>query len=165
MEKTALLLEYLKEQYAQARQHETRQTNATTFLTAAAGVILGLMFKDGIPRPDTWWIGLVVFLIGLANLWINNAHFEGNRFHTSVAGATRRALETAITGWAIDGSDKPTTIRSKILEEHGLRGPDISIGYKVHRALRFVPIGIMAVGIVVVVAALLTNKSPCAGDL
>ena len=130
MEKTALLLEYLKEQYAQARQHETRQTNATTFLTAAAGVILGLMFKDGIPRPDTWWIGLVVFLIGLANLWINNAHFEGNRFHTSVAGATRRALETAITGWAIDGSDKPTTIRSKILEEHGLRGPDISIGYK-----------------------------------
>jgi len=123
VEKTALLLEYLKEQYAQARQHETRQTNATTFLTAAAGVILGLMFKDGIPRPDTWWIGLVVFLIGLANLWINNAHFEGNRFHTSVAGATRRALETAITGWAIDGSDNLRPSEARFLKSTAYAAP------------------------------------------
>jgi hypothetical protein len=40
MDQTALLLEYLKEQYTQARQHETRETNATTFLTALAGALL-----------------------------------------------------------------------------------------------------------------------------
>ncbi|MBB3695853.1 hypothetical protein [Sphingomonas sp. BK580] len=47
MDASQLLLEYLKEQYAQARQHETRQAAATTFLTAAGGAVLGVAVKDG----------------------------------------------------------------------------------------------------------------------
>jgi hypothetical protein len=92
MDQTTLLLEYLKEQYAQARQHETRQTNATTFLTAAAGVVLGLALKDGAIHSTSWFAGVIMMLIGVANWLINKAHFEGNRYHTAVAGRTRRNL-------------------------------------------------------------------------
>jgi hypothetical protein len=156
MDQTQLLLEYLKEQYTQARQHETRQTNATTFLTAAAGVLLGIAFKEGALRSETWWVGLLIFLVGLANLVINEAHYAGNRFHTAVAGRTRRALEEAITTWTVD---RPSEIRREILEKHGLKGPDVAIGQKVYSALRFVPIGVMVVGVVIAAATWLLSKS------
>jgi hypothetical protein len=96
MEKTALLLEYLKEQYTQARQHETRQTNATTFLTAAAGAILGFVFKDGVVNAKSLWMGIVILGVGVANYQINSVHFKGNRFHTDLAGETRKELEKAL---------------------------------------------------------------------
>lgn len=86
MDFTTLLVEYLKEQYTQARQHETRQTTSTAFLTAASGVLLGLSLKDGAIKPDGWWIGALIILVGLANWWINEAHQIGNRFHTKLAG-------------------------------------------------------------------------------
>jgi hypothetical protein len=149
MDQTEFLLEYLKEQYAQARQHETRQTNATTFLTAAAAAILALAFKDGTPRKEMWWVGIVVVLIGAANLAINQAHYRGNRYHTTVAGKTRKALEKAITAWTVD---KPTKIRTDALAEfQSKKKPDPSIGETVHRALTFVPVGIALVGAAVVV--------------
>ena len=160
MEKTELLLEYLKEQYAQARQHETRQTNATTFLTAAAAVVLGFVVKDGELRPEVWWLGIIVALIGAANLWINEAHFEGNRLHTAIAGETRRALENAIGDWTEFGpahapeSDRPTHLRKKALADKGLRGPNVSVGGKVHAALRIVPIGVILIGIAIAVLGL-----------
>lgn len=145
MDQTALLLEYLKEQYTQARQHETRQTNATTFLTAAAAVLLSVMLRDGLTHPETWWIGLAVALVGLANWLINKAHYKGNRFHTTAAGKTRRALEEAIGAWTVS---KPSEIRSEALLELGLRGPGISVGEKVHAALQRVPIGVIVVGVI-----------------
>jgi len=157
MDKTTLLLEYLKEQYAQARQHETRQTNATTFLTAAAAVVLGFVFKDGALRPEVWWVGIIVALIGVANLWINEAHFKGNRLHTAIAGKTRRALEAAINGWRED--DRPTQLRRAALADHGLKGPNVSVGKIVHSALRIVPIGVTCTGVVVLALGLYTKYS------
>jgi hypothetical protein len=135
MEKTQLQLEYLKEQYAQARQHETLRTNVTTFLTAAVGVLLGFIFKEGKLNPDLWWAGVVVALIGVANFLINRAHYKGNRLHTAIAGKTRHALEKAIQGWA---DDTPTQLRKEALEEHGLKGPGISVGGIVQRAIQIV---------------------------
>ena len=151
MDQTEFLLEYLKEQYTQARQHETRETNATTFLTALAGALLGLAFKEGAIRPESWWIGALLVLIGLTNWWINRVHFKGNRFHTAVAGETRRSLEKAISEWTVL---KPTDIRKKILIDHELRGPESSIGQNVHEALSWVPRGVIALGILVILAAL-----------
>jgi hypothetical protein len=145
MEKTQLQLEYLKEQYAQARQHETLRTNATAFLTAAAGVFFGLIVKDGKLTPQFWWAGLIVALIGVANLWINKAHFRGNRLHTAIAGKTRRAIEDGIEGWTT--KDKPTQLRSEALEEHGLKGSDISVGGIVHAAVQLIPIGVVLLGL------------------
>jgi hypothetical protein len=148
MEKTQLQLEYLKEQYAQARQHETLRTNVTTFLTAAVGVLLGLVFKEGRLNPDLWWAGVAVALIGVANFLINRAHYKGNRLHTAIAGKTRLAIEKAIQGWA---DDTPTQLRKEALEEHGLKGPGISVGGIVQRAIQIVPIGVMLLGIILAV--------------
>jgi hypothetical protein len=150
MDQTALLLEYLKEQYTQARQHENREANTTTFLTALAGGLLGLGFKDGVIRPESWWIGALLILVGLANWWINSVHFKGNRYHTAVAGETRRSLEKAIAGWTVS---KPTDIRRKILADHGLKGPESSIGKSVHDALSWVPWGVIALGVLVILLA------------
>ena len=144
MEKTQLQLEYLKEQYTQARQHETLRTNVTTFLTAAAGVTLGLIFKGGELSSALWWAGIIVALIGAANYWINRAHFRGNRFHTAMAGETRRAIEKSTQGWT---DDTPTQIRSKVLKDHGFEGPKISIGGTIQSAIQLVPIGLMILGV------------------
>jgi hypothetical protein len=146
MDKTQLQLEYLKEQYAQ--QHETLRTTVTTFLTAAAGIALGLIVKEGKLSRQLWWAGLVVALIGLANFLINRAHFKGNRLHTAIAGKTRRAIENAITGWT---NDEPTKLRKEALEEHGLRGPNISVGEIVQAAIQKIPIGIMVLGMVLAI--------------
>ena len=148
MESSQLLLEYLKEQYTQARQHETRQSTATSFLTGAAAVILGFALKDGALISSDWWIGILVILIGAANWWINRAHHRGNRFHTKLAGKTRRALETGCPKWS---GEKPTELRQEALKESGLSGPDVSIGQIVYCALQFIPIGVMATGVAVVI--------------
>ena len=93
MEASQLLLEYLKEQYTQARQHETRQTAATTLLTAAGAAILSLSSNNGHFLQDRWWVGIIVALLGAANIGILTAHHLGNRFHTKLAGKVRHRLE------------------------------------------------------------------------
>jgi hypothetical protein len=143
MEPTQLLIEYLKEQYAQARQHETRQTAATTFLTATAGAVLGLALKDGHLLKTQWWIGLVVAGLGLANIRILDAHQIGNRFHTRLAGKVRRRLEE-ICDW--EGGKTATDLRIEALCELELNGPDITIGGMVHSRLRLIPILMVALG-------------------
>lgn len=151
MDQTGLLIEYLKEQYTQARQHENRQTTSTSFLTGAAGIVLGFAVKDGMPKPHAWWLGIVLVLIGAANLWINRQHFIGNRFHTALAGETRRAIESAIEPWTVD---RPTFLRNTVLKNHNLKGPDASIGKSIHGALRVVPIGVILIGIAIGAIAL-----------
>ena len=148
MESSELLLEYLKEQYAQARQHETRQTAATSFLTGVAAVILGFTFKDGALKPSNWWIGVLIVAVGAASLWINKAHYDGNRFHTKLAGKTRRALENVCTNWI---EKKPTQLRQEALKESGLDGPDVSIGKKTYCALQIIPVSVVLTGLAVII--------------
>jgi hypothetical protein len=147
MEKTQLQLEYLKEQYTQARQHETLRTNVTTFLTAAAAVILGLIFKEG-SSQQLWWGGLLVAAIGAANWWINRAHFLGNRFHTTLAGKARRAIEEDIKGWS---NDRPSDLRREVVKEYHLDGPGVSLGGKIQEAIQLVPAGIVFLGLLMAV--------------
>ncbi len=146
MDASELLIEYLKEQYTQSRQHETRQTAATTFLTAAAGAVLGLALKDGHLLKAQWWIGLVVAGIGLANIGILGAHQIGNRFHTRLAGKVRRRLE-GMCDW--QGGQTATDLRIEALQEMGLDGPDVTIGGMVHARLRLIPMLMVALGLLV----------------
>jgi hypothetical protein len=152
MEQNNLLLEYLKEQYTQTRQHETRQTNATTFLTAAAGAVIALALKDGELHPVSWLAGIVVFLVGLANWWINEAHYIGNRFHNSLAGLVRHALEDTLGQWP--PGTKPSELRKIAIVQHGLRGSAPSIGAFVHQAIQKIPIGVMLVGVAIFVLSI-----------
>lgn len=146
MDTSQLLLEYLKEQYTQARQHETRQTAATTFLTAAAGAVLGFAVRDGHLLREQWWLGLVVASLGLANIAILRAHQLGNRFHTNLAGKVRRRLEE-MCEW--DGRKTASELRIEALEDMGLRGPKVTIGGKVHERLRLIPTLMVTVGLAV----------------
>jgi hypothetical protein len=148
MEHQALLMEYLKEQYQQARQHETRQTNATVFLTAAAGAVFGYMAKNGIIEDGSIWFGLILIFLGGANCWINKAHFNGNRFHVKLAGKVRREIERSIESWP-KSIKKTSTLRQEALSDMGLLGPDVSIGENVYRALQVVPIGVFILGSVI----------------
>jgi len=148
MESPELLLEYLKEQYAQARQHETRQTNTTAFISAGAGALIGFAGKDGVLIQTAWWVGAALIYLGIVNFWINQAHQIGNRFHTKLAGLTRHALEDASTGWTVS---KPTELRAKTLTEMGLRGPRISIGTIVYTRLCFVPLALIGIGIFILI--------------
>ena len=150
MEPTSLLLEYLKEQYTQARQHETRQTAATTFLTAAAGLLLGGDACEYL-KSNNWETALLIFLIGLANWQINEANFKGNRFHARLAGYTRIELEKALSPWPADIAT-PTALRDRALKELGIIG---NVGEKVHQAMRLVPIGVMVIGILLLISAVL----------
>jgi peptidoglycan/LPS O-acetylase OafA/YrhL len=150
MEASSLLLEYLKEQYTQARQHETRQTAATTFLTAAAGAILGLAIKDGHLLKTQWWLGAVVACLGLANYGILAAHQLGNRFHTRLAGKVRRRLED-MCDWG--GGKNATELRIEALREMELNGPDVTIGGQVYNRLRLIPILVVCVGVIVAILA------------
>ena len=148
MDQNTLLLEYLKEHYTQARQHETRQTSSTTFLTATSAVIISLAFKDGHTCNTFWQLGLLLFFIGGINWWIIRAHFIGNRFHTSVAGETRRALEKSIQSWTVDNT---SIIRERVIAIFNLKGPKAGIGKSIYEALRLVPIFFMLLGVVFVV--------------
>lgn len=151
MEKSQLLLEYLKEQYTQARQHETRQTAATTFLTTASGAILGLSMSGGKIMHDQWWLGLVVAGLGFANLLILSAHHIGNRFHTSLAGKVRRRLEEICDG---DSGLTTADLRQQALEDMKLSGPDVSIGAIVYKRLRLIPWLIVVAGLLVAILAI-----------
>jgi hypothetical protein len=151
LEHTELLVEYLREQYTQARQHETRQTTATSFLTSAAAVLLGFALKDGELKFSDWWIGLIIILIGFASWWVNHAHFKGNRFHVKLAGKTRHAIEDSIKKWPVN---KPTELRQSALDELNLSGPDVSIGKVVYNAVQLIPIGVMAVGLAIIIFAI-----------
>jgi hypothetical protein len=152
MDQADLLMEYLKEQYTQARQHETLRTNATTFLTAAAGITIGFLFKEGQFQPDLWWIGGLIALIGVANFLINRAHFFGNRFHTSLAGKTRHALEERLGPWT---GNAPTDLRQVVLEQYDMAGPGKSVGGRVNKAIMCVPIGVICVGLLIVLLGIL----------
>ena len=151
VDQSQILLEYLKEQYTQSRQHESRQSTATAFLLAAAGTLIGFAIKDEFLKPGTWWLGLVIFLLGAANAWINHAHFRGNRFHVKLAGKVRKALEDTCTEWTVQ---RPTALRQMALQELGLNGPDVSIGKFVYRALQIIPVFIMAAGLLLVILSL-----------
>jgi ABC-type transport system involved in cytochrome bd biosynthesis fused ATPase/permease subunit len=155
MDAAQLLTEYLKEQYAQARQHENRQTAATTFLTAAAAAILSLAVKDGEIHQRQWWLGIVVALIGFANVRILSAHHLGNRFHTRLAGKVRRRLER-MCDW--DGEPTATDLRIEALEEMGLRGPDVTIGGRVHGRLRSIPVLLVVLGVSIAIGAAYFGK-------
>ncbi|HMI20570.1 MAG TPA: hypothetical protein VK533_13615 [Sphingomonas sp.] len=152
MEASQFLLEYIKEQYTQARQHETRQTAATTFLTAASGAILGLALKDGHLLRGQWWCGLVIIGLGLANVAILAAHQLGNRFHTKLAGKVRHRLES-MCQW--DGGKTATDLRIEALCEMGLTGPDVSIGGLVYERLRLIPFLMIGLGILLSIVALI----------
>ncbi|HEX8573567.1 MAG TPA: hypothetical protein VF759_12545 [Allosphingosinicella sp.] len=158
MEASHLLLEYLNEQYTQARQHETRQTAATTFLTAAAAAVLGLAIDGGTLVYQNWWAGVVVGLIGAANLALLSAHQLGNRYHTTLAGKVRREIEDKFIQWG--DAKSPTTLRSEALEKHGLRGAGVSIGAHVYARLKLIPILVMCLGAVVAAGALSIGNDP-----
>jgi hypothetical protein len=120
------------------------RTNTITFLTAAAGAVLAIAFKDGVIRHDNWWIGIIILALGVTNLVIVEAHFRGNRFHTTLAGKTRRELEKPIN-WSVE---KPTQIRTPVAKKFGLN-PEAneSIGSKTQAAIRWIPVGIILLGI------------------
>jgi hypothetical protein len=116
-------------------------------LTAASGVVLGIAFKDGTLGVNTLWTGILVTLIGIANLRINQAHFIGNRFHTALAGNVRRALEDAILPWTVK---KPSDLRLEILEKQGLDKTNVSIARIVQERINIVPVDVTALGILLV---------------
>jgi hypothetical protein len=144
MDQETLLLEYLKHQWSERSFHQDGAIKVTAFLTAAAGVVLGLAFKEGASSSNALASGVVLFLIGLANLKINQAYLIGNRYRNSVSGKSRRALEKAIQKWTVE---TPTEIRKTILLAEGLN-PDVSIGMKIHDALMGIPIATMIIGVI-----------------
>ena len=150
MEPAPLLIEYLKEQYTQARQHETRQTAATTFLTSASAAVLALAVKDGQLIHGQWWLGVTVMCLGLANIGILSAHQIGNRFHTKLAGKVRHRLEE-LCDW--NGGHTPTDLRKEALQEMNLYGPDVSIAGIVYDRLRWIPAVMIAAGLLITIVA------------
>ncbi len=111
--------------------------------------------KDGALQTDRWWLGVVIFSLGLANAWINDAHYRGNRFHVKLAGKTRRALEKSCAVWTVP---TPTELRIEALDESKLNGPDVSIGEIVHQRMQVVPAFIMAIGLLIALHGLLEYK-------
>ena len=149
MDQQTLLLEYLKHQWSERSFHQDGAIKVTAFLTAAAGAVLSLAFKEGANSHSAFASGIVLFLIGLANLKINQAYLIGNRYRNAVSGKTRRALEKAIQRWTVE---TPTEIRKSILLAEGLN-PDVSIGIKIHGALMGIPIATMIIGVILAAAS------------
>jgi hypothetical protein len=149
MDKANLLLEYLKEQYAQARQHETRQTASVTFLTAAAGVVAAFGFKDGAPRESAGVVGLIVAVIGLLGMVVSYVHYVGNRFHTRLSGRVRRALEDELAkGAPWDKDQKPSELRNEVIGGHWwLKEKDRSVGMLTTAALTSIPFATAMLGL------------------
>jgi hypothetical protein len=150
MTKEDLLIACMNEGYVQARQHETRQTASMSFLTPAAFVVLGVAFgaADGTPRSPVV-CGIIVILIGATSWWINRSHNKGRNFYIDFADLARDALEQSIGNWNADGSDKPRSLRNQVVRAMKLSNDD-KIDRMIYRALRLVPMCVMAAGVVTV---------------
>jgi hypothetical protein len=144
MDQETLLLEYLKHQWSERSFHQDGAIKVTAFLTATAGVVLSVALKENASSSNALATGIMLFLVGLANLRINQAYLIGNRYRNSVSGKTRRTLEKAIQKWTVE---TPTEIRKAILLAQGLN-PDVSIGIKIHGALMGIPIATMIIGVI-----------------
>jgi Tryptophan-associated transmembrane protein (Trp_oprn_chp) len=83
-----VLIEYMNEHYAHARDHEALRAQITSILCAAAFVLIGLAISKDAPAG---WVravvGIVVIALGGMNIWINWLH--NNRFDAHVAAADK----------------------------------------------------------------------------
>jgi hypothetical protein len=99
MEPDEVLLAYMNEHYAHARDHEDLRGQITSILCAAAFVLIGFA-GTGTGKPVVLLAaGLIAAALGLLNLQLNGLHESRFDSHTRVARAIRDDFERRL--WVV----------------------------------------------------------------
>lgn len=89
-----VLLELYKDNVTQGRHHETQRSTITTFCFAFAGVLLGLIAKDGTIKHGNRWLAVGLIVVSVLGLLLNLKLYERVQLHMDRARNYRRALNS-----------------------------------------------------------------------
>jgi hypothetical protein len=156
------LWHFYDEHAAQARQHEDLRASITSILAGFAAALVGFAGIGGL-KPSDAPAGVLVILLGALGALLSLKHYERNRFHVQVMHEVRTEIER-LQAHPDSKPSPPGTLRDEAKKKHAerfkLRRQKREAGTWLVRVHLFqlwaaLPLAISAVGVVVVVVALL----------
>ena len=163
------LWRYYDEHAAQARQHETLRATVTSILAGFSAALVGFAGVGGLERADAP-AGVLLIVFGLLGALLSLKHYERNRFHTTVMGTVRGEIETL----RANPKHRPTSpgalrqgAEQKHEDEFSLRRRKAGrserlapwlVRVRLAQLWAALPLAIAVVGVVVLIAALLSNQ-------
>jgi hypothetical protein len=128
----------------------------TSTLAGIAAAVVGLAGLGGL-HPADIPAGIVVTLLGVLGIGLSIKHYERNRFHASILGATRAEIDRAQDSYR-SGVRGTGSIRHEGVELHrqgfhvlGSKPNSRWIGVRLHLLWIGLPFGISLAGILVIV--------------
>ncbi len=150
------LWRFYEEHAAQARQHENLRATVTSTLAGIAAAVVGLAGIGGLHGADIP-AGIVVTMLGLLGVALSTKHYERNRFHTSILGATRSEIDRVHSARRAGVRDT-TSVRREGVEKHqqdfhvvGSKASSPWIGIRLHLLWLGLPLGVTLTGALVIV--------------
>jgi hypothetical protein len=165
------LWRYYDEHAAQARQHETLRATVTGALGGFAVALVGFAGVGGLEAADAP-AGVLLIVFGLLGAPLSLKHYERNRFHTEVMGSVRKEIAT-LRANPKHGPVSTGVLRERAKTKHNqefsLRGRGTDEMEKPRPASPLVrirlwpiwaafPIAIAVVGVVILIASLISGK-------
>lgn len=143
------LWNFYQEQAAQARQHEDLRAAVTSALVGISGTMIALAGLGGLTPADIP-TGIAVVAIGAIGVVLSLKHYERNRFHAKVMGATRSQIDAI----AFSGVGEQSTkgIRG-VAEKANRRDHPLLEPVRLHVLWALLPASVCVLGILVVVFA------------
>ena len=167
------LWRFYDEHADQARQHETLRATVTSILAGFSAALVGFAGVGGLERADAP-AGALLIVFGLLGAPLSLKHYERNRFHTTVMGTVRSEIQT-LRANPRHRPTSPGALRQRAEHKHegefSLRRrarrsstpkPERLAPWLVRVRLAHLwaalPLAIAVVGVVVLIAALSSNK-------
>lgn len=145
------LWRFYEEQAAQVRQHEDLRATVTSTLAAIAAAVVALAGIGGLSSADIP-SGIVVVLLGALGLALSLKHYERNRFHAAIMGATRGEIDRVLFA----GSTVTATgdLRSGANTTHKAEWPIVS-RVRLNVLWLGLPLGVGLIGVLVIVLSVI----------
>jgi hypothetical protein len=138
MDRDEILVEYMNEHYAHARDHESLRAQITSILCAAAFVLIGLSIDKNADSRVMIGVGIVAMALAALNYRLNEIHKGRFDAHVGVAGGILKDMENRL--WrGSGGAIKPSEARKKFWKE----------GASLSRTWNFVPLLVGITGLLV----------------
>jgi len=163
----SLLIEYMNEQYAAARQQQSLRTQTLAIFASAGAVIFINSLNTTMDSRAPTFFGAVLILLGLASAAMTLIFYRGNRLHAETATACRKLLAKSMEAdpvhvrSAVGRVAKPPRYNPKFKDvkaaittviEEKRNEPDKSVGMKLDQLLS---LALFSIPILLIVGGLL----------